>query len=63
MNATVASTGCVGNRVYTGAEEGEMYAAVPGRVLTRLAETTATIKSANAQLMEYHQARRTLLTA
>jgi len=59
----VASTGCVGNRVYTGAEEGEMYAAVPGKVLARLAETTATIKSANAQLMEYHQARRTLLTA
>jgi uncharacterized protein (DUF169 family) len=59
----VASTGCVGNRAYTGAEEGEMYAAVPGRVLTRLAETTATIKSANAQLMEYHQARRKLLTA
>jgi hypothetical protein len=40
-----------------------MYAAVPGRVLARLAETTATIKSANAQLMEYHQARRKLLTA
>ena len=43
----VASTGCVGNRVYTGAEEGEMYAAVPGKDLARLAETTSTIKSAN----------------
>ena len=59
----VASTGCVGNRVYTGADEGEMYAAVPGKDLTRLAETTSTIKSANVQLMEYHQARRTQLTA
>jgi uncharacterized protein (DUF169 family) len=59
----VASTGCVGNRVYTGAEEGEMYAAVPGRDLARLAETTGTIRSANAQLLEYHQARRTQLTA
>ena len=59
----VASTGCVGNRVYTGAEEGEMYAAVPGKDLARLAETTSTIKSANAQLMDYHKARRTQLTA
>jgi uncharacterized protein (DUF169 family) len=59
----VASTGCVGNRVYTGAEEGEMYAAVPGRDLARLAETTGTIRSANAHLLEYHQARRTQLTA
>ena len=59
----VASTGCVGNRVYTGAEEGEMYAAVPGKDLVRLAETTSTIKSANAQLMDYHKARRTQLTA
>ena len=54
----VASTGCVGNRVYTGAEEGEMYAAVPGKDLVQLAETTGTIRSANAQLMEYHQTRR-----
>jgi len=59
----VASTGCVGNRVYTGAEEGEMYAAVPGKDLAQLAETTSTIKSANAQLLEYHQARRTQLLA
>ena len=59
----VASTGCVGNRVYTGTEEGEMYAAVPGKDLARLAETTSTIKSANAQLMDYHKARRTQLTA
>jgi len=53
----VASTGCVGNRVYTGAEEGEMYAAVPGKDLAQLAETTSTIKSANVQLLEYHQGR------
>jgi len=59
----VASTGCVGNRVYTGAEEGEMYAAVPGKDLVRLAETTSTIKSANVQLMEYHQTRRTQFEA
>jgi uncharacterized protein (DUF169 family) len=58
----VASTGCVGNRVYTGIEEGELYAAVPGKDLAKLAETTGTISSANAKLMEYHQARRHQLT-
>lgn len=58
----VASTGCVGNRVYTGAEEGELYAAVPGKDLVKLAETTATIGSANATLLEYHRGRRQQLT-
>lgn len=54
----VASTGCVGNRVYTSAEEGELYAAVPGRDLERLAAETGTISSANAKLLEYHRGRR-----
>ena len=54
----VASTGCVGNRVYTALGEGDLYAAVPGADLARLAETTATISAANATLLEYHQARR-----
>jgi uncharacterized protein (DUF169 family) len=58
----VASTGCVGNRVYTGMEEGELYAAVPGRDLEKLAETAGTISSANAKLMEYHETRRQQLT-
>jgi uncharacterized protein (DUF169 family) len=58
----VASTGCVGNRVYTGVEEGELYAAVPGKDLARLADATSTINAANAKLFEYHQARRTQLT-
>lgn len=54
----VASTGCVGNRVYTGAEEGELYAAVPGKDLARLAEATATVSAANATLRQYHEGRR-----
>jgi uncharacterized protein (DUF169 family) len=59
----VASTGCVGNRVYTGLDEGELYLAIPARDLTKVAETAGTIKSANATLMEYHQARLAQLTA
>ena len=52
------STGCVGNRVYTGVEEGELYAAVPGQELTRLADAGRTISTANAKLQEYHEGRR-----
>ena len=58
----VASTGCVGNRVYTALDEGEMYAAVPGKDLARLVETASTINSSNASLLEYHQGRRRELT-
>lgn len=54
----VASTGCVGNRVYTGAEEGELYAAIPGKDLAKVADQAQTISSANAKLLEYHQQRR-----
>jgi uncharacterized protein (DUF169 family) len=54
----VASTGCVGNRVYTDVGEGELYAAVPGRDLSKVAETAGTISAANATLMDYHQTRR-----
>jgi uncharacterized protein (DUF169 family) len=54
----VISTGCVGNRVYTGVEDGELYAAVPGKDLTTLAEASRTIRAANTKLQEYHEARR-----
>jgi uncharacterized protein (DUF169 family) len=58
----VASTGCVGNRVYTGADEGELYAAVRGADLPAIAEASATIKSANDTLLAYHQERRITLS-
>jgi uncharacterized protein (DUF169 family) len=57
-NGLAMSTGCVGNRVYTGVEEGEMYAAVSGTDLARLAEAGHTISSANAKLQQYHEARK-----
>ena len=55
------SAGCVGNRVYTGVEEGELYAAVPGHAIAALAEAGRTISAANAKLQEYHEARRSKL--
>jgi uncharacterized protein (DUF169 family) len=61
-HGVVTSTGCVGSRVYTGLEEGELYAAAPGRDLVALARTCGTIASANAKLKEYHEWRRLQLT-
>lgn len=54
----VASTGCIGNRVYTELDETELYVAVPGRDLARVAEAVAVVASANAALFHYHQARK-----
>ncbi len=59
---TVASSGCIGNRIYTGLGEDELYVVVPGRDLERLASEIATITEANAQLAQYHQQRRQSLT-
>ena len=61
-HGVVASTGCIGNRVYTGLDESELYVAVPGHALQRVADETATIASANATLLAYHEDRRRQLT-
>jgi uncharacterized protein (DUF169 family) len=58
----VVSSGCVGNRVYTDLGEGELYAALPGKNLPKLADKARTIAAANAKLQDYHQARRQQLT-
>lgn len=57
-HGVVASTGCVGNRVYTGLDEADLYVAVPGRDLERIADETATIATANATLLNYHEGRK-----
>ena len=58
---TVASAGCIGNRVYTGIGEDELYVAVPGRDLERIAGEVATIAAANSRLAAYHRERRATL--
>ena len=60
-HGVVASTGCIGNRVYTGVGEDELYVVVPGKDLARVADEVQTIAAANAQLSEYHRGRRQLL--
>jgi uncharacterized protein (DUF169 family) len=54
----VTSAGCIGNRVYTDIGEGELYAAVPGSALAKIAQELQTVASANLALADYHRDRR-----
>ena len=56
---TAASFGCVGNRVYTGADETEAYFAIPGAQLAAVEASLATIVRANQELEKFHRARAT----
>lgn len=55
---SIVSLGCMGNRVYTGLGEDEMYFVVRGRDLAALAEALSVIVGANSALQEYAQGRR-----
>ena len=55
---TVSSLGCIGNRVYTGLGEDELYVAVPGADLEKVASALEMIVSANKALEEYARGRR-----
>ena len=55
--SAVASFGCIGNRVYTGLADDELYVAVPGKTLADTLERLDAILSANAQLETFHQQR------
>ena len=54
----IASTGCVGNRVYTDVGEDELYVMIPGKDVARVAAEAQTIASANLKLSDYHRERR-----
>jgi len=58
---SILSLGCMGNRVYTGLGEDELYVAVPGADLEKVATALSTIVSANRALEEYAKGRRTQL--
>jgi uncharacterized protein (DUF169 family) len=62
-HGSVVSSGCIGNRVYTGLGEGEMYVIVPGKNLSRVASELETVVNANAQLAQYHQERKASLAS
>jgi uncharacterized protein (DUF169 family) len=54
----VASLGCIGNRVYTGLGDDELYFALPGKAVRAVTQKLATIVHANRELEKYHQAHR-----
>jgi uncharacterized protein (DUF169 family) len=58
----VTSTGCIGNRVYTGIGEDELYVVLRGADLEAIAAEIDTIHAANQTLTGYHQERRQTLT-
>ena len=60
-NGTVTSSGCIGNRVYTGIGDDEMYIVLRGADLERVAAEIDAILSANQTLREHHQERRRTL--
>jgi uncharacterized protein (DUF169 family) len=61
-HGTLTSLGCIGNRVYTGLGEDEMYVVVRGSDLAAVAETLTTIENANAALEEYARGRQQQLS-
>lgn len=56
-DGVVASTGCVGNRVYTELDDQDLYVVIRGDLLGRIVEALATVTSANEALFKHHQAR------
>lgn len=58
----VASTGCIGNRVYADTGDDELYVAVRGGDVARIADEAETIAKANKALAEYHRSRRAALS-
>jgi uncharacterized protein (DUF169 family) len=60
--SVVSSMGCVGNRVYTGLPDSDLYTTIAGSQIRAVAGQLATIATANATLADYHQQRRAALT-
>jgi uncharacterized protein (DUF169 family) len=53
----VSSLGCIGNRIYTGVADTDLYTVLPGSRLREVSEALATIVAANQALTEHHRGR------
>lgn len=62
QHGAITSLGCIGNRVYTGLGEDEMYVVLRGKDLVAVVEALKTVGSANAALQEYAKGRREQLS-
>jgi uncharacterized protein (DUF169 family) len=58
QHGAILSLGCMGNRVYTGLSDEEMYVVFRGKDLQAVSDALATIVSANAALQDYAKGRR-----
>ena len=58
QHGAIFSLGCMGNRVYTGLGEDEMYFVLRGKDLAAMADALNIITSANAALNDYATGRR-----
>jgi uncharacterized protein (DUF169 family) len=61
-HGAITSLGCIGNRVYTGLGEDEMYVVLRGKDLAAVVEALKTIGSANIALHDYAKGRREQLS-
>ena len=61
-HGSVMSSGCIGNRVYTGIGDDELYLMIPGLRLSDVVRSLSVIAAANDTLADYHEQRRATLT-
>jgi uncharacterized protein (DUF169 family) len=62
QHGSITSLGCIGNRVYTGLGEDEMYVVIRGKDLASVVDALQTIGSANMALQNYAEGRREQLS-
>ena len=62
QHGAIFSLGCVGNRVYTGLGEDQMYFVVRGQDLKAIADALEVVNSANAALSDYAVGQRQKLS-
>jgi uncharacterized protein (DUF169 family) len=58
QHGSVTSLGCIGNRVYTGLGEDELYVVLRAKDLAAVAEALSVVAGANGALKEYATGRR-----
>jgi uncharacterized protein (DUF169 family) len=54
---TTTSLGCIGNRVYTGLPDDEMWTTLPGARLDEIMEKLTNVVQANRTLSMFHTGR------
>jgi len=63
QHGTITSLGCIGNRIYTGLGEDEMYVVLRGKDVPAVAGALQIISGANAALRDYARGRRDKLSS